>query len=115
MPQNDVDVERAIEGMAELLVHTVLDDTSALTKLNGWSQRTDYVNTFNIYALSVAGVTEEELQILSEEATAEYEDPRHALFYSCLTSLNQAALMRAYQKMSPFYGTASPNVPTVTL
>lgn len=96
MAEIDPRLEEAIDGMAELIVSTMLHDGKAV---QAWGPRKgQWRREFEHYALKRCGLTEHKLRQLGEEAGLT-EDPRYSLYYATLTSLNQIVLARVGIKL----------------
>lgn len=66
---------------------------------------TQYVSgseTFHQYAMTQAGLNQEMLDQLEEEASGEYEDARHRLYWEVLTAISASILFEAGQKVRHF-------------
>jgi hypothetical protein len=101
-----MDINEAIDTMAELVVHMLLDDQQAIEALqvgDRLSERSYWARMeFDRHAAITSGLSEEEFARLSEEAGAEGEDPRYSLYYATLTNLNAKVLAIASTKLVNF-------------
>lgn len=89
-------LEEAIEGMAELIVATLLHDGRQVQAFG--PHKGKWRREFERFALRRAGVTEHKMRQLGEEA-GETEDPRYSLYWTTLTNLNNIVLARVGLKM----------------